>query len=332
MAKAALLGPPAMAPVRGALAIARRGGLPQTTEPHPRNSPASWAMGVWALLVWGAWGTHAAQAQATVITAPLDPATQTRAATPSLLLETETETKAETMPVGVPAKRLQYALGLRVKTQTSPGASTGLVLRPVLGLRYGRWRLGHATGDRWLQFSGYRKDTNLSYQLRDNDRFSVALSMRVQNLKDNTSFDGFSDGQNTLRGRVGVNYRLNQRWSIGSDVTQDLLGRGDGTTWSFGTGYGLPLNARSALSLSGGLSWASASHWSTQMRLFDAPSEGWQSGIGSVGVGAAYRYAISPQWAWFGTLSAARPLGQVQAVSPKPLRWNGQVGFLYFSP
>lgn len=281
-------------------------------------------MGAWALLMWGAWGINSAQAQTTGITAPLDPATPTSAATPT--------PPPEAMPIGAPAKRLQYALGLRVKTQTLSDVSTGLVLRPVLGLRYGRWRLGHATGDKWLQFSGYRKDTNLSYQLRENDRFNVALSMRVQNLKDNTSFDGFSDGQNTLRGRVGVSYQLNQRWSIGSDFTQDLLGRGDGTTWSFGTGYGLPLNERSALSLSGGLSWASASHWSTQMRLLDAPPEGWQSGIGSVGLGAGYRYAITPQWAWFGTLGAARPLGQVQAVSPKPLRWSGQIGFLYFSP
>jgi outer membrane scaffolding protein for murein synthesis (MipA/OmpV family) len=221
---------------------------------------------------------------------------------------------------------------MKLKTSDLANARQDLSLRPVLGLRYGRWRLGHATGDEWLAFSGYRKEANLAYQLRDDERLKVDLSLRIQNLEDNSSFDGFSSGKNTLRARVGANYALNKRWSVGTDVTQDLMGRGDGTTLSLGASYGLPLSERSNISLSAGVNWGTASHWATQMRLLPPPPGGWHAGLGSVGLGMGYRYALTPQWAWFGTVGSLRHLGQVDTVNPSALSWSGQIGVLYFSP
>jgi hypothetical protein len=266
---------------------------------------------------------NVAQAQATDATAPLAPVEQTRAAADPL--------PAETTASDAPAHRWRYTLGLKLKTRDLADASTSLALRPVLGLRYGRWRLGHATGDEWLAFSGYRKEANLAYQLRDDERLKVDLSLRVQNLQDNSSFDGFSSGKNTVRARVGVNYALTKRWSVGTDVTQDLMDRGDGTTLSVGASYGLPLNERSTLSLSAGVNWATADHWATQLRLLAPPPGGWHAGLGSLGLGLSYRYALTPQWAWFGTLGSSRHLGQVNAVSPSTMSWSGQIGVLYFS-
>jgi hypothetical protein len=245
---------------------------------------------------------------------------------------TEPETpRAETPALPNPAQRWRYTLGLKLKTRNLADASTDVGLRPVLGLRYGRWRLGHATGDEWLAFSGYRKEANLAYQLREDERLQVALSLRIQNLQDNSSFDGFSSGKNTLRARVGVNYQLNKRWSLGTDVTQDLMDRGDGTTLSVGASYGLPLSERSHLSLSAGVNWATADHWASQMRLLPPPPGGWHSGLGNLGVGLSYRYALTPQWAWFGTVGSSRHLGQVDTVNPSTLSWSGQIGVLYFS-
>ncbi len=227
--------------------------------------------------------------------------------------------------------RWSYTLGAKVQSRDVGDASTGLSMRPVVGLRYGRWRFGHPTGTDWLRFSGYRKEPNLAYQLREDERLKVGLSLRVQNLKDNRSFDGFSSGQNTVRGRVSVNYRLDPRWSLGGDLTQDLLNRGDGTTLSVGASYGMPLNDRSVISWSAGVNWATADHWATQWRLADLPQGGWHAGWGSLGFGMSYRYALTPQWAWFGTLSTHRPLGQVRDISSDPMHWSGQVGVLYFS-
>jgi len=280
-------------------------------------------MGVWAGLAWVALSINVAQAQATDTTPPLDPVGQTPAAA--------APQSPETPPSDVPAKRWRYTLGMKLKTSDLADARQDLALRPVLGVRYGRWRLGHATGDEWLAFSGYRKEANLAYQLRDDERLKVDLSLRIQNLQDNSSFDGFSSGKNTLRARVGANYQLSKRWSVGTDVTQDLMGRGDGTTLSVGASYGLPLSERSNISLSAGVNWATADHWATQLRLLPPPPGGWHAGLGSVGLGMSYRYAFTPQWAWFGTVGSSRHLGQVNAVNPSTMSWSGQVGVLYFS-
>lgn len=280
-------------------------------------------MGVFAWLLLAAGGLDAALAQTVGTTSTMAPVSST-----SLAPDNQT---AEAEPSEGTSHHWRYTLGLKLKSSDLADHGTELALRPVLGLRYGRWRLGHATGDDWLAFSGYRKEANLAYQLRDNERLQVSLSLRIQNLKDNSSFDGFSSGQNTLRGRVGVNYRLNRRWSIGTDLTQDLLGRGDGTTLSLGASYGLPLSERSSLSMNGGFGWATGNHWATQMRRLPTPQEGWRAGLGSVGFGLSYRYALTPQWAWFGTAGTSRHLGQVADIRPSQLSWNGQIGILYFS-
>ncbi len=269
-------------------------------------------IGKWILLI--KWG---------VCTAPAVLAQTVTSGTETQMTETSAPQNSE--------HRWRYTLGLKVKTLNLADASTDVALRPVLGLRYGRWRLGHATGDEWLAFSGYRKEANLAYQLHDDERLKVNLSLRVHNLKDNSNFDGFSSGKTTLRARVGMNYQLNKRWSVGTDVTQDLMGRGDGTTLSIGASYGLPLSERSLLNLSAGVNWATADHWASEMRLLPTPPGGWHAGLGSVGVGLSYRYALTPQWAWFGTVGSSRHLGQVDTVSPSTLSWSGQIGVLYFS-
>ena len=297
--------------------------MPLTPSPAPCTVCKLATKGAWAGLAWAAVSFNLAQAQMSDTTTPTEPLAPTQ-------LAADAQTP-ETAPIKDPAKRWRYTVGLKLKTQDLADARTSLALRPVLGVRYGRWRLGHATGDEWLAFSGYRKEANLAYQLRDDERLKVDLSLRVQNLQDNSSFDGFSSGKNTLRALVGVNYQLNKRWSVGTDVTQDLMDRGDGTTLSVGASYGLPLSERSNLSLSAGVNWATADHWATQLRLLPPPPGGWHAGLGSVGLGLSYRYALTPQWAWFGTVGSSRHLGQVDTVSPSTLSWSGQIGVLYFS-
>ncbi len=297
--------------------------MPLTPSPAPCTVCKLATKGAWAGLAWAAVSFNLAQAQVSDTTTPTEPLAPTHLAADAQTPETAT--------IKDPAKPWSYTVGLKLKTQDLADARTSLALRPVLGVRYGRWRLGHATGDEWLAFSGYRKEANLAYQLRNDERLKVDLSLRVQNLQDNSSFDGFSSGKNTLRALVGVNYQLNKRWSVGTDVTQDLMDRGDGTTLSVGASYGLPLSERSTLSLSAGVNWGTADHWATQLRLLPPPPGGWHAGLGSVGLGLSYRYALTSQWAWFGTVGSSRHLGQVDTVSPSTLSWSGQIGVLYFS-
>ena len=224
-----------------------------------------------------------------------------------------------------------YALGLKLKADDVSHPGGQVKLRPIIGLRYGRWRIGQSTSEDWLRFSAYRKDTGLEYDWKDSDKLKVALSLRIQNITNNESFDGFASGKNTVRGRASINYRLTPHWSIGTDFTQDLLGRGDGTTLSMGASYLWPLDDRSSLSINSGVNWATADHWQTQYRTVALPAAPWHAGLGGVGAGLSYRYSIRPQWAWFGTVGTNRALGQVKEVSPSLLTWSGQIGLLYFS-
>jgi hypothetical protein len=227
--------------------------------------------------------------------------------------------------------RWRYALGLKLKTDDMSLLPGNAQWRPVIGVRYGRWRFGQNTSDDWLRFSGYRKDTGLEYDWKNSEKLKIALSMRIQNITDNESFDGFSGGRNTLRGRASISYRLNPRWSIGTDFTQDLLNRGDGTTVTVGASYLWPLNDRSSLSINSGVGWATADHWQTQYRQTTQPTNAWHSGLGSLAGGISYRYSIQPQWAWFAVLNTSRALGQAAEVSPHTLTWSSQIGLLYFS-
>ena len=201
----------------------------------------------------------------------------------------------------------------------------------MLGLRYGRWRLGANTGEDWLRYDSYIKESNIEYDWLERERLRVGLSARIQNLADNAGFDGFGSGSNTLRARAHFSYRLDSRWSIGGEVTQDLLVRGDGTTLTAGLSYLWPLGERSSVGLGAGLTWATGSHLQTRHRALPRPADGWQAGLSELGAGMSWRYSVDRHWALFASMGSARTLGQLHDVSPSVTVWNGQIGLLYFS-
>jgi len=225
----------------------------------------------------------------------------------------------------------RYSLGIKWRVDDVGYPTRDGSLRPMLGLRYGRWRLGANTGEDWLRYASYIKESNVEYDWLERDRLRVGLSARIQNLTDNDSFDGFGGGRNTLRARAHITWRLTSRWSIGGEVTQDMLGRGDGTTLTAGLSYLWPLGDRSSLGLGAGATWATASHLRNRYRELPLPTGGWQSGLSTLGAGLSWRYSIHRHWAWFATVGSARPLSQVGEVSPSSAIWNGQLGLLYFS-
>lgn len=241
------------------------------------------------------------------------------------------EIATEPDPAAWPANPWQYVLGLKLKSDDLGHLSGHVQLRPVIGLRYGRWHIGQTTSEDWLRFGSYRKDTGLEYDWKNSAKLKVSLSARIQNITRNEGFDGFSGGRNTLRARASAQYRLTPHWSVGTDLTQDLFNRGDGTTVSPGLSYLWPLDERSTLSLSVSTTWATAKHWQTQHLEGPAPARPWRAGLGDIGAGLNYRYSLTAHWAWFASLGAGRPLGQAAEVSTPPNTWSGQIGLLYFS-
>jgi hypothetical protein len=229
-----------------------------------------------------------------------------------------------------PAKLATYVVGLRLKFAEGPNGNMSAKLRPTLGFRYGRWKIGtNSDVDSWLAFSGFRKEPTLAYELSASERLSADLSLRIHNLSSGESFDAFESGRHTLRGRVLLGYRLDQNWTAGTELTQDLLGRGDGATLSLGLSRAIALSEYGLLSASAGVTWGSGTHWRTANATAPLAST-LHSGFGSLGVGLGYRYALSPAWAWYANIGASRPVGQLTRVSASTWSTGGQVGLLYF--
>jgi hypothetical protein len=233
-----------------------------------------------------------------------------------------------------PAKFTTYVVGLRLKFAEGPNGTTSAKLRPTLGFHYGRWKIGtNSDVDGWLAFSGFRKEPTVAYELSASERLSTSLSLRVHNLGTGESFDAFETGRHTLRGRILLGYQLDQRWAMGAEVTQDLLGRGDGTTLGLGLSRSIPLSEYGLLSASAGLTWGSGVHWRTANAKAPLAST-LHAGFGSLGVGLGYRYAFSPAWAWYANVGASRPVGQLSrinaATSASTWSTGGQIGLLYF--
>ena len=225
-----------------------------------------------------------------------------------------------------------YSLGLRadIDNLSHPGS---MKLRPSLGLRYGRWRIGQTDGTDWHRFGQVLQDNNLTYDVRQDSKWSVSLSASIINLENNSQFDALKAGRKTLRAKAGLDYRLPNRWSVGLIATQDVFMRGDGTTLSPTLSYRQPLTENSTLMLSQFVTWGNASHWQIPQQLdpdaFTHRGAGW----GSVGTQLAYRYKLSRHWGFFSQLSAQRTL---QPIFPTPLSsapewtYSGQLGVVYF--
>lgn len=225
---------------------------------------------------------------------------------------------------------LKYTLGLKIRMDDIQQDTQSTKLRPVLGLRYGKWRLGIGDGQEWLRFNSFRKEPTLSYQWIEKSNIDLGLSLRVHNLNTGEGFDVFEPGRKTLRSRVLSNIRINRRWSAGIEWTQDLLNRGDSTTISLGVSYAWPLTDHSELSLNTGISWAPAEHWRTAAGSHRVGIESLSTGIGSIGSGLSYKHSLSKQWAWFSTLGLNKDIGSVAKLSGPNSHVSGQVGVLYF--
>lgn len=235
--------------------------------------------------------------------------------------------KPDTLEAATP---WNYTLGMRVRADDINQASRSAKLRPVLGLRYGRWRVGIGDGQEWLRFNSFRKEPSLSYQWIEKNDISLGLSMRIHNLNTNEGFDVFEPGRKTLRSRVLANVRITDRWSAGLEWTQDVLNRGDSSTLGLGVSYAWPLSNHSELSLSSGLTWAPAEHWRTAAGIHRIGAGGLTTGTGSVGSGLSYKHSLSRQWAWYSTLGINKEVGNVAKLSGPHSLVNGQIGLLYF--
>ena len=223
-----------------------------------------------------------------------------------------------------------YALGGTFKSSDLARFTRTAGLEPVVGLRYGRWQLGIGDGTEWLRFNSFRKDSSLDYKWLDTRRYSLSLSLQLHTLTGGEGSDAPESGPRTVRGRAVGNMAITRRWQAGLAFTQDLLGKGDGSTLGFGASYAWPLDPRSELVLNAGLTWGTAGHWRNAYGPLRLGADTLRTGINSWGLGLSYKHRLDRHWAWFGSLSFSGDIGPLAELPGNHKGRSGQIGLLYF--
>ena len=237
----------------------------------------------------------------------------------------------EAPPVVSEADQLYYTLGTRLKSNDLGDWQNTARVRPVIGLRYGKWQLGIGDGRAWRNLGQFGSEPTLSYQVMDEQDLNIGLSMRVHNVSTGESFDVFEGGKNTLRTRVMLHRKINQRWRFNADWTQDVLNKGDGTTLSLGLSYAWPVFQQSELILHADSTWATAEHWRNSGSQFKTgPLNLVTTGFQKVSAGLTFKQSISRHWAWYSSFAISQPIAELKRISGSNEIASGQIGILYF--
>ena len=237
----------------------------------------------------------------------------------------------EASPVISESDQLYYTLGTRLKSNDLGDWQNTARVRPVIGLRYGKWQLGIGDGRAWRNSGQFGSEPTLSYQVMDEQDLNIGLSMRVHNVSTGESFDVFEGGKNTLRTRVMVHRKINQRWRFNADWTQDVLNKGDGTTLNLGLSYAWPVFQQSELILHADSTWATAEHWRNSGSQFKTGSLNLvTSGFQKVSAGLTFKQSLSRHWAWYSSFAISQPIDELKRISGSKEIASGQIGILYF--
>ena len=239
---------------------------------------------------------------------------------------------AEPPPIQTPdSSELVWSLGFRLKMDDmqQPGQ---LGLRPMIGLRYGRWRTGVVDGENWHRFGQIKSDNSLTYDAVNAGDWRTSLSASIVNLQRDSRFDAFQPGRKTVRGKTSIDYLGWPFWSVGLVVKQDLLGRGAGTSLSPAITYRKPVSEDSTILLTHALTWSRSEQWRyTQQNNPDVDlSQPSRVGL-SMDTSLTLRQRWKAHWSWFAQLNRNQILQSGDPVTLQgQVRWSGQVGMIYF--
>ena len=249
---------------------------------------------------------------------------------PAIRLDCSVKAISDHSPNSRDAPCMYWAAGARIKVGDLREIGTTYKWRPILGLRYKRWRFGTADVSDWLGFSGFRKEPTVSYSAFERANASARLSTRVHNITTGEGASAFESGKYTVRGRFLLSLDIDRYWSLGGEISHDLLNRGDGQTVSAGFGRRFPISERAVMTTSAGLTWGTAEHWRTLYASSGAIAAGLGPGIGSAGVGVSLRIRINDHWAWYATASAGRALGGPARLGDTRVGYSGDMGIIRF--
>lgn len=236
----------------------------------------------------------------------------------------------ENAPPKEPQTELVWSAGVRLKMEDmrNPGHLTP---RPIIGLRYGRWRTGPVDGETWHRFGQIKTDNTLTYDWLDTARFRTSLSASIVNLSKDATLDALEPGLKTVRGKATLDYLGWSHWSVGLVATQDLLGRGAGTALSPSITYRQALSEDSTILLSQSATWATSTLWTTDHQLNPEGTVHQGTGWGSLDTSLTLRQRWKRHVSWYAQMSRSHVLGPLYPTAhPERTTWSAQAGLIYF--
>ena len=248
----------------------------------------------------------------------------------SLVIHAQSKYEEANLPEPT-SDQLFYTLGTRVKSNDLANFDQTIKVRPVIGLRYGKWQLGIGDGRAWRNLGQFGNEPTLSYQLLDEPDLNVGLSFRGHNVSTGESFDAFESGKNTIRTRIMLNRKISRNWRMNLDWTQDILNKGDSTTLNLGLSYVWPVFKESELILHADSTWATAEHWrNSGIKYAPALPSNVPTGFEKVGAGLTFKQSLSKHWAWYTSFAFSQPIAELRKFQNAREMTSCQIGILYF--
>ena len=247
-------------------------------------------------------------------------------------------------PAAASTTPFNYALGLAYAVSPNYAGSDERKsrLRPVLALQYGRFRLSSSRGSSVLRHGLDTRSSGASAMLVDNDRFSVSVSLRIDNGRDASDavrLTGLPEVRSTLRGRLNMGYAITERWSVGASASQDLLGRAGGAQLNTNLQYAFNLTPQTRFNVGVGAALGNATFMRTQFGVPDsAPGQGSAlapftpgGGLYSVDAGMGVMTALSRRWVAFGAVTVSQLRGDARRspLTVKPGSYGATAGIAY---
>lgn len=228
----------------------------------------------------------------------------------------------------------RFVLGVTsISSAAYPGSDQSKVkLRPLWAYQYGRWRISSSRASAVLGFATDAPGPGASTELIGTKDWHLGAAFRLDSgrkASDSPYLHGLPDVRRTLRGRIYTSYAIDKQWSIGGNVSQDLLGRDGGALVSIDLGHRRWLTPQLEWTSALGATLANRRHMTTYFGISD--EQALQSGLRPFAPGAGLRdvhlgtgltTALTPHWIAFGNLGVSRLLGGA-ADSPLTRRANG---------
>lgn len=216
----------------------------------------------------------------------------------------------------------------------------GYDLRPVLALRWGRFRISNSGGSSLL---GERGTGGASTDLLDDEDWRLTLGLRLDRGRDLSGIErlqALPDVRATVRGRMALTWHQSETrdWTLA--LNPDLLNRGGGLLLQLSLSQRLP-DWEQALPIGGEwiavASLAAAdrryqrSHFGVPAGLAEFPAYAPSAGLRSLTLGLTWQRALGRHWVGFGGGTVSQLLGPA-ADAPfieRSADWGLNLGLAY---